>query len=177
MSMSTSTSPATASTILRAARPDDLSAINDIYNHYVHTSTCTFAETSQTDAEARAWFDEHDEASHPVLVADRGGSIVGWASLSRFKSRCAYRFTVEDSVYIRHDCQRQGLGRLLLGRLLELAARAGYHSILGIVAADQPASIALHQHFGFREVGRLVQVGYKFNRWIDVVYLQRELTR
>ena len=173
--MSTPSSIAAPTTIIRAACEGDLGAIREIYNHYVFTSTCTFAETAQSDAEVRAWFAEHDAPKHPVLVAERGGQVLGWGSLSRFKSRCAYRFTVEDSVYVRHDCHRQGLGAMLLGRLVEMARAAGHRSVLGVVAADQPASVALHARFGFREVGRLVQVGWKFDRWIDVIYMQRSI--
>src|SRR4051794_28385105 len=95
--------------IIRSALPADLRAINTIYNHYVTRSTCTYQEKPTTGAERRKWFAKHDPR-HPVLIAERDGQVLGWASLSPFHRREAYRFTVEDSVYIHQDHLRQGLG-------------------------------------------------------------------
>jgi len=98
--------------------------------------------------------------------------VVGWGSLSKFRERAAYAPTVEGSVYIRHDCHRQGLGRMILLDLIERARAAGYHSLIGGVDAEQTASIALQESLGFQRVAHLKQVGYKFDRWLDVIYLQ-----
>jgi L-amino acid N-acyltransferase YncA len=161
---------------IRLATSADLPAINDIYNHYVAHSTCTFQTEPETPADRRAWFDHHGPA-HPVTVAEDPltGQVLGWSCLGEFKSRCAYRMTVENSVYIRHDLHGRGLGRMLLTDLIARAAALGHRSIIGIIAADQPASLALHEKLGFQKVAQLRQVGFKFDRWIDTVYVQRML--
>jgi L-amino acid N-acyltransferase YncA len=160
--------------IVRPAAVDDLPAIAGIYNYYVRHSTCTYQTEPDTAAERAAWFARHD-AMHPVTVAEAGGEVVGWGSLSPFHSRCGYRHTVEDSVYVRHDRQRQGVGRALLANLIERAGALGHHTILALISGDQPGSIALHRGFGFTTVGCLREVGFKFDRWLDVVYMQRLL--
>jgi len=157
--------------LIRPAAPADLAAINAIYNHYVLCSTCTFQLEPEPEADRRAWFERHDP-QHPVLVAVRDGAVLGWGSLSAFHPRAAYAHTVEDSVYVRHDCQRQGIGRALLRALLSRAQAIGHHTVLASIAAPQTPSIALHAQFGFVETAHLLQVGFKFGRWIDVVYLQ-----
>jgi L-amino acid N-acyltransferase len=157
---------------IRPATPEDLPAINDIYNHYVLHSTCTYQEIPSTLEERHAWFKAHDP-QHPITVAtDDHGALLGWGALSAFHSRCAYRFTVENSVYIHHAHHRQGLGRALLADLQQRAATLGHHSVLAVISADQAASVALHRSMGFTEAGLLRQVGYKFHRWLDVMYLQ-----
>jgi L-amino acid N-acyltransferase YncA len=157
---------------IRPAVPADAGAISAIYNHYVRTSTCTFQEEPDTLAERLAWLERH-RGAHVALVAEEpGGGLAGWASLSPFHARSAYRYTVEDSVYLRDDCRGRGLGKLLLGRLMDDARAGGFRNVMACICAEQEASIALHKKAGFREVGRLTQVGMKFGRWLDVVYLQ-----
>ncbi len=156
---------------IRLATADDLAAINDIYNHYVAVSTCTYEDEPCTAARRAAWFASHGDR-HPVTVAECGDQIVGWASLSAFHARVGYRFTVEDSVYVRQDCQQRGLGRALLGDLLERARMLGHHTVIAGISADQGPSLALHRRFGFQEVARLREVGLKFGRWLDVIYMQ-----
>jgi len=158
---------------IRPAIAADLPAINIIYNHYVLHSTCTYQLTPSTGAERRAWFDQHSP-SHPVMVATGpDGTVVGWASLSPFLSRPAYQFTVEDSVYVHADHLRRGLGRALLANLLRRSDELGYANVIAIISADQEPSIALHRELGFVVAGRLVNVGFKFDRWLDVVFMQR----
>ena len=159
---------------LRDATVADAGAINDIYNHYVHTSTCTFQAVDVTEAERVAWLEEHDEA-HPAVVAERDGVVVAWGSLSRFRARHAYDPTVEVSVYVDAAHVRQGLGRTILDHLIGRARAAGHHAVMALIAADQGASVALHARFGFTEVGRLREVGCKFDRWLDVIYMERVL--
>ena len=156
---------------IRAATKEDLGAINAIYNHYVTQSTCTY-QTEPETAEARAkWFAEHG-GEHPVIVAVEGSEIVGWASLSPVHSRCAYRHTVEDSIYVRHDARGRGIGSRLLSTLIERARFLGHHTMVAHISADQEASVTLHRRHGFAEAGRLREVGLKFDRWLDVVYMQ-----
>lgn len=156
---------------LREATAADLPRINDIYNHYVITSTCTYQEEPETLEARRAWFDTHGP-THPVIVAEARGRVVGWGSLSRFRERSAYRFTVENSVYVDITEQRRGIGLALMQELIGRARTIGYRTIIAGIDADQPASIALHHRLGFESVARLAAVGYKFGRWLDVVYLQ-----
>lgn len=157
---------------IREALIADLQAINEIYNHYVLTCTCTYQEEPETIAHRQAWFDGHDER-YPVIVAEAGGEVVGWGALTRFHSRAAYRFTVEDSIYVRQDMQGFGVGGAILAELIKRAGALGYRSIIASIDAEQAPSIALHTKHGFTTVGRLKEVGYKFDRWLDVVYLQK----
>jgi phosphinothricin acetyltransferase len=160
---------------LRLATPDDLPAINGIYNYYVPRSTCTYQTEPETMESRLAWFSEHPPAQYPVIVAsfeERPNEIAGWGALSRFRPRAAYAPTVEASVYIRHDTHRRGLGRAILLDLIARAREAGFHSIIGGASADQTASIALQESLGFQRVAVFKEVGYKFDQWLDVVYLQ-----
>jgi len=157
---------------IRLATVDDLRAINDIYNYYVPRSTCTYQLEPETIEARTQWFHAHDPKQYPVIVAEQQQEVVGWGSLSKFRERAAYSPTVEGSIYIRHDCHRQGLGRLILLDLIERARAAGYHSLIGGADAEQTASIALQESLGFKRVAHLSQVGYKFGRWLDVIYLQ-----
>ena len=159
---------------IRPATAADLPAINSIYNHFVLHSTCTYQEVPSTADERAAWFAGHGP-EHPVTVAELDGEVVGWGSLSRFHARSAYRRTVENSVYIRHDLHRRGLGRVLLEDLIERGKAIGHRTILALIDADQAGSVALHRACGFAPVARLKEVGFKFGRWLDVVYMQRML--
>jgi len=156
---------------IRLASGADLPAINAIYNHYVATSTCTYQFEPETEEGRRQWFDSHD-SGHPVTVAQIDGEIVGWGALSEFRERFGYRFTVEASVYIRHDAHRRGIGRAILGDLIERARELGYHTLIGGASADQTASIGLQESMGFRKVATFHEVGHKFDRWLDVVFMQ-----
>jgi phosphinothricin acetyltransferase len=165
----------TTSPQIRLATASDLPAINAIYNHYVPVSTCTYQTEPTTEAERVAWFADHGPA-HPVTVAlDHAGDVVGWASVSPFHRRAAYRNTVENSVYVRHDRQGRGVGAALLADLLRRARDAGHHTVIALVDAEQAGSVALHRKLGFEQVAHLREVGFKFGRWLDVVYLQRML--
>src|SRR5690349_15730002 len=133
---------------IRAARVEDLAAINDIYNHFVLCSTCTYQTEPETMEARRAWFEAHGE-KHPVTVAVEAGEVVGWGSLSAFHKRAAYGRTVENSVYVHHRHHRKGIGRALLADLIERAAALGHHTIIAGVDAEQEASVALHGALGF----------------------------
>ena len=159
---------------IRLATSSDLPSINSIYNHYVIHSTCTYQTDPATAQERQAWFDAHG-AGYPVTVIEEAGEVVGWGSLSRFHPRSAYRPTVENSVYVRHDRQARGIGKMLLEDLIQRAGTEGYHRIVALISADQEPSVRLHARFGFVAVGNLREVGRKFDRWLDVVYMQKML--
>ena len=157
---------------LRLASAADVPAISEIYNYYVLRSTCTYDLEPETLAARQSWFDEHAPDKYPVIVAESLGRVVGWGSLSQFHDRAGYAPTVEASVYIAAEFHRRGLGRTILQDLIERARRVGFHSVIGGASADQSASIALQQSLGFVPVACLKEVGYKFDQWLDVVYLQ-----
>jgi len=156
---------------LRPAIESDLKAINDIYNYYVLHSTCTYQEEPEPIKGRRDWFRHHGQ-KHPITVAAENNKIVGWASLSAYHARSAYRRTVENSVYVHHGYHRRGIGSLLLEDSIARARKAGHRVIIAAIDADQPGSIALHTKFRFKKVGLFKQVGFKFGRWLDVVYME-----
>ena len=160
---------------VREARVADLESIDRIYDHYVHTSTCT-AQLEPAGMPARtAWFAEHD-ARHPIVVAEEEpGVVLGWGALSVYNRRAGYAATVEDSVYVAHDARRQGVGSAILGHLVGRALELGYHTVIAGVSGDQEPSMSLHAKHGFVEVGRMRELVFKFGKWLDVVYLQRDL--
>jgi L-amino acid N-acyltransferase YncA len=149
----------------------DLPAINDIYNHYVLNSTATYQEDLETLESRQAWFDRHGPA-HPVTVARISSTIAGWASLSPYHPRSAYRRTVECSVYVDSSTHRRGLGRALMLDIISRARAAGHHTIIALIDAEQAPSLSLHELLGFVRVALLREVGFKFGRWLDVIYMQ-----
>ncbi len=160
---------------VRKAVREDMSAVLDIYNHAVLNTMAT-ADIEPQSLETRiAWFDERTAAGFPVLVAVQSGNIVGWSSFGKFHSRPGYRFTVENSVYVAPNSRRLGVGTALLQPLIPLAVEMQMHSIVALVDASNAASISLHSRCGFHEAGRLQQAVFKFNRWNDVLLLQRML--
>lgn len=156
---------------IRLATASDLPDINSIYNYYVLHSTCTYQTEPETPQARAAWFAAHGP-KHPITIAEIAGQIVGWGSLSRFHARAAYGRTVEDSLYVHPDFQRQGIGRALLKDLIDRARAIGHHTIIAGIDAEQIPSVALHAQQGFASVARLKEVGYKFDRWLHVIYMQ-----
>jgi len=158
-------------TLIRSATLTDLAAINEIYNHYVTNSVCTYQEVPSTADERRRWFDAHGP-NHAIIVAELDGQIVGYGSLSSFHQRSGYRFTAENSVYVRHDLLGRGIGGELLAELIRRARSLGYRAIIAAVDSEQESSFRLHERSGFVRCGHLKQIGFKFGRWLDVIYLQ-----
>lgn len=163
--------PAHATPLIRIATAEDMPAVSAIYSHYVRTSTCTYQEEPETIEDRRAWFAAHGPR-HPITVAVSDGQIVGWGCLSRFRDRSAYDRTAEDSVYVHHALHGRGIGSILLADLIERARSHGHHTLIGGIDAEQATSVALHAKFGFVEVARFREVGFKFGRWLDVIFMQ-----
>jgi phosphinothricin acetyltransferase len=159
---------------VRLARIEDAEALRTIYNLEVQESTVTFDLVPRSLDEQREWMTARSGA-HAVVVAEDGDEVVGFASLSPYKERPAYRTTVEDSVYVRRDQQGRGVGKALLAELLTLATQHGFHAVVARIVGGHEASIALHQGAGFSVVGTEREVGRKFGRWLDVVVMQRLL--
>lgn len=156
---------------IRPATPDDAQALAAIYNHYVRTSTATFDTQEKSPAERRTWLAEHSEG-YPVLVAVSDGTLVAWGSLSKWGTRCAYRHTVEISVYVAPGSTGSGVGPTLAKSLVAEARRAGHHAIISQIVSENEPSLKMAERLGFRRAGCLLQVGRKFDRWLDVVLME-----
>jgi L-amino acid N-acyltransferase len=160
----------------RLATDGDAEALRDIYNAEVVGSTVTFDMVARSLEDQLAWLAEH-RGAHPAIVAvNDAGVVTGFASVSPYRSRPAYKTTVEDSVYVHRDCRGQGVGRLLLEDLVALAGAHGFHAIMARIVGGHEASIALHRACGFELVGVEREVGRKFSRWLDVALMQRLLS-
>ncbi|SDS32339.1 GNAT family N-acetyltransferase [Microterricola viridarii] len=162
---------------LREAVEADMPAVREIYNYYVANSTVTFDEDAMTLAEWRDKFAYLQKLGMPFVVAiSPTDQILGYALVAPWKQKRAYRFTVENSIYLGPAATGKGLGRVLLADLIERSADAGLKEMVAVIA-DQgaEASLALHREFGFRETGRMGRVGYKFERWLGIVMMQLSL--
>lgn len=171
----TQTQASVGSVEVRAAKPSDVVTIHTIYNQYVHGSTATFAMVKETLADRQSWYDAHVRNKLPVVVAAVDGKAIGWASISTYNSRCAYNQTVEVSVYLDPSYLGKGYGGLLLDDVVAQAAKLKVHCLIAQVCTENTASVALFKSRQFREVGILKEIGRKFDRWLDVVFLQRLL--
>ena len=159
---------------IRLATLDDAAAIRAIYNLEVETSTATFDLVGRSLEDQRTWIAAR-QGAFSAVVAEEAGGVVGFASLSPYKERAAYRTTVEDSVYVRRDQQGRGVGRALLTHVVDLAAASGFHAVMARIEGGSQASRALHAACGFELVGIEREVGRKFGRWLDVAVMQRLL--
>jgi len=162
---------ASPQTKIRRARESDLPALLEIYNHEVRRSPATFDLEPQTLAQRKEWFSGH-RRMHPLVVAERRGRVIGYASLSRFRDKPGYSRTGEDSVYVRRGFQGKGVGTLLLKEILSRATKLGYHTVIAGVVPPNEASVRLHEGLGFGYVGNFREVGFKFSRWQDVQFYQ-----
>jgi phosphinothricin acetyltransferase len=159
----------------RRATVADAETIAAIYNREVLETTATFDLVPRSIEDQRAWIADRSGAFAAIVAVDEHGDVVGFAALSPYKERAAYRTTVEDSVYVHRDHVGRGIGRLLLGELIGIAAVSGFHAVIGRIEARGTASRALHSACGFELVGIEREVGRKFNRWLDVAVMQRML--
>ncbi|MGQ0830404.1 MAG: GNAT family N-acetyltransferase [Microthrixaceae bacterium] len=160
---------------LRLATLDDAAAIREIYNLEVTTSTVTFDLVPRSLDEQRVWQSARSGV-HAVVVAEINGAVVAFGSLSPWRDRPAYSTTVEDSVYVHRDHHGKGVGKALLAELVSTATAHGFHACMARIVGGHEASIALHRSCGFEQVGTEREVGRKFNRWLDVVLMERMLT-
>lgn len=161
---------------LRRAKEEDLSQITEIYNQAVLYTTATFHIYPRSVEEQKAWYKIHNER-YPLVVAEDNGKIVAWACLSPYSDREGYQYTVSDSIYVREEFRRQRVGYELLYYLLEEGRSLGYHSVLAFVARENIASIKLHEKLGFELRGVLKEVGFKFQKWVDICIYQKMLQR
>ncbi len=160
---------------IRDAVQNDLPDIVAIYNDVVRTSTAIFRDEPATLDDRRAWWVSRAEQGYPFLVAADSSGVTGFATFGDFRPWPGYRFTVEHSVHVRADCRGRGIGRALMQPLIERAAAIGKHVMVAGVDADNAGSIRFHERLGFERVAHLREVGFKFDRWLDLVFLQRRL--
>lgn len=158
---------------IRAGEKADAPAIAEIINHEIRTGLAVWRTTERTTAEIEALISERLAADQGVYIAERNGTVVGWASYGAFRAGEGYAQTTEHSVHVIPAEHRTGVGHSLLSHLLSHADHAGVHAMIGGVESSNHASIALHAKLGFVEVGRLPQVGRKFDRWLTLVLMQR----
>ncbi|MBA4247809.1 MAG: N-acetyltransferase family protein [Microbacterium sp.] len=165
--------------VVRDAADRDLPDVREIYNHYVANSTVTFDESPWTLKALRTKYARVRELGYPFLVAESpNGVVLGFAYVYPWKEKAAYRFTVENSIYLGPASTGKGLGTALMRDLLDRAQAAGVKEVIAVIA-DRGAegSIALHERFGFEKTGSMGRVGFKFGRWLGVVMMQKSLSR
>ena len=160
---------------LREAGVDDLPGLLAIYNEVIATSTAIYTEQPATLDDRVAWWNARVAQGYPVLVATDSSGVIGFASFGDFRAWPGYRFTVEHSVHVRADRRGCGAGTALMRVLLAKAAGLGKHVMIAGVDADNQASLQFHERLGFSRVAHFSQVGFKFERWLDLVFLQRFL--
>jgi L-amino acid N-acyltransferase YncA len=162
---------------IRDARAEDLPDVREIYNYYVANSVVTFDEDAMTMREWKVKFAYLQKFNMPFLVAvSPSGQVLGYALVTPWKQKRAYRYTVENSIYLRAASTNKGMGRVLLEELINRSKQAGLKEIIAVLAdSGAEASLKLHEDFGFREIGRMGRVGFKFDRWLGTVMLQKSL--
>jgi L-amino acid N-acyltransferase YncA len=160
---------------LRDAAEDDLPGLAGIYNEVIATSTAVYSSTPVTLEDRRQWWRARVAAGYPVLVAADDTGVIGFASFGDFRAWPGYRFTVEHTVHVRADRRGGGVGSELLQALFPRAEALGKHMMIAAVDAANAASIRFHERLGFRQAGCLLEVGRKFDRWLDLVFLQRRI--
>jgi L-amino acid N-acyltransferase YncA len=161
---------------IRAALPTDVASIQSIYAHHVSHGLGTFETVPPDLHEMASRHAQITAAGFPYLVAVDAGAVVGYAYANQFRTRAAYRYTVEDSVYIAPDAHRRGIGKALLAELVARCSAQGLHQMLAVIGdSGNVGSIAVHRACGFEDVGVMKAVGRKFDRWVDVVIMQRAL--
>jgi L-amino acid N-acyltransferase YncA len=162
--------------VIRAAVAADIPAVARIYAHAVRFGTASFELEPPDEAEMARRQRTLIDGGFPYLVAEADGAVVGYAYTGPYRTRPAYRFSVENSVYVAPEAHGRGIGRALLDRLIAEAAARGFRQMIAVIGdSDQAASIALHRAAGFRHVGTVAAVGFKHDRWLDSVLMQREL--
>jgi len=161
--------------VMRPYRPDDIPAVTRIYGHYVRETVITFETAEPDEAEMANRFAAIAGKGHPLLIGEVDGEVIGYAYASTYRPREAYRFTCEDSIYLAPSAVGHGIGSKMLGRLIDESSKAGLRQMLAVITAERENSIRLHAKHGFRMIGTYEALGYKFDRWLDIVHMQRAL--
>lgn len=157
---------------IRKATVADLPFIKAVMNHNILHSTAIYDYDIKTEAEITQWFADKQNGNWPVILAEENGTLLGYATYSTFRFKDGFKPTVEHSVYVSEAAHGKGIGRLLLSHLIDLCRSEGYHCMVGCIDADNADSIAFHKKFGFTEAGVLKEVAYKFDKWLDLQFMQ-----
>jgi L-amino acid N-acyltransferase YncA len=162
---------------IRSAHEEDLENILRIYNYSIVHTTSVYTYDPFTFGMMKKWFGHKQEEGFPIVVAEIEGEVVGYASYGEFRNWPAYKFTVEHSVHIDSNYRRKGIAKKLLDELIHLAKSKDLHSMVGCIDADNKSSIDFHENLGFKEVAHMKEVGYKFDRWLDLKIFQLILNK
>lgn len=157
---------------IRPAVFADLDTILEIINHEILNSTSIYDYEPRDFETQKLWFEEKQAKNLPIIVAEFENGVIGFATYGSFRQKDAYQFTVEHSVYVAQEFIGKGAGKLLLTELIRLAKKDGYHTMIGAIDADNKDSIAFHKRFGFHEIGICREVGFKFDKWLDLSLMQ-----
>ena len=157
---------------IRYATENDIQPMLDIYNEIIMNTTAVFQYDLHTLEMRKEWFIQKRKENYPVFIAEENNVVVGFSTFGQFRNWQAYKYSVENSVYVKADCRGKGIGKLLLQPLIDVAKQMQLHTIIAGIVADNKASIALHKQLGFVEVAHFKEVGYKFDKWLDLKFLQ-----
>jgi len=157
---------------IRSYQTEDTQAILDIINYNIVHSTALYDYAIRNYEQQKAVLDDKTNKGFPVIVAELNGIVIGFGMYSEFRFREAYKFTVEHSVYVSENHIGKGIGKIVLSELILLAKAQGLHTMIGVIDSENQASIAFHEQFGFETVGIIKESGFKFNRWLDSVFMQ-----
>ena len=160
---------------IRPATAQDIPAITAIYNEVVANSNAVWTEKQDSEADRLAWMKARQALGYPVLVAVEGESVLGYGTFGDFRAWPGYRYSVEHSVYIGKEYRGRGLGRIIVEELVTAATKLGKHVLIAGIDGSNEASLRLHAQMGFVEVARMPEIGRKFGRWLDLVFMQRML--
>lgn len=158
---------------IREAVLDDIPSILEIVNHYIAHDTCIYDIEPRAIDFQIAWFEIQMNLGNPVLVAEENSKLLGFASYAQFRPKVGYKFSMEHSVYLHPSEKGRGIGKLLLLSLINKAKQQNIHALIGGIDATNIDSIEFHKKLGFEVVGKMNEVGYKFNKWLDLVWMQK----
>ncbi|MGL4608259.1 MAG: GNAT family N-acetyltransferase [Trueperaceae bacterium] len=157
---------------IRLATHNDLQSITEIYNDAILNTTAVYSYEPITLESRSVWLEDKAKQNFPVFVAEKSGQLLGFSSYGSFRAWPAYLYSVENSIYVHPNYRGQGIGTLLMPPLLEAARKQKMHTMIAGIDASNEVSLKLHQGFGFEKVAHFKQVGFKFNRWLDLVFMQ-----
>lgn len=158
--------------MIRPMKMEDLESVLEIYNDAILHTTALYRTEPETLEEKRKWFFENEKENNPMYVYEENGEVAGFATFKRFVPNEGYKYSMEHSVYVAPKHQGKGIGKRLMEKIIEEAKKRNVRTLIAVIDSENIASIKLHEQFGFRLAGRLKNVGYKFGKWLDIVYYQ-----
>ncbi len=157
---------------IRPATTEDLGVILEIFNHAIQYTTAVYSYDPYTPKMMLDWYNEKVKFNFPVFVSTDNGLVTGFVTYGTFRTRPAYKYTVEHSIYVHPDHRERGIAKALILFIIDVAKKADVHALIGGIDAENEISIGFHEKFGFKKVGHLSEVGYKFGKWLDLVFMQ-----